>query len=234
VSRADSILVIGAGDARQVRTVPESDFVIAADGGLAMAEALGLDVDVVVGDMDSVDPHALAEVGRRGARIVRHQREKDQTDLELALDVAVAEEPARIHVLVGAGGRLDHAVANLAVLASPRWADSSVSADVGGAGVWVVRGLRLLPLTVGDPVALHPVGGPAIGVTTVGLAYSLDNDTLDAFAGRGISNEVVSVPVGVTVESGVLLAINAPRQPNGPVGARDRARARSSWTGGHR
>lgn len=218
----DSVLVVASGDPEEIRTVAPADLTIAADGGLALALALGVAVDVVVGDMDSVDPVTLDAAQATGVRVVRHPTDKDETDLELALGLAAAEAPRRIHVVVGAGGRLDHAIANLAVLASPRWTPADVSADVGKARVWVVRGRRSLPLSVGDPLALQPVGGPAEGVTTGGLAFTLVDETLDPFAGRGVANVVVGQPVTVEVGSGVLLAISGPTPTTGPAAARDR------------
>lgn len=214
-----TVLVVAAGDPDELGPVPSADLVVAADSGLDLALARGLDVDVVVGDMDSVDPASLAAAAERGVRVHRHPREKDETDLELALALALAAAPTRIHVVVGAAGRLDHAVANLAVLASPRWASVEVDATVGKARVWVVRAMRPLPLAIGDPVGLIPVGGPATGVSTEGLAYPLAGETLDPFAARAIANEVVAVPVRVGVEGGVLLAISGPTPPIGPGGA---------------
>ena len=232
--RVESVLVVAAGDPDEFPSVPECDLTIAADSGLDLALALGLGVDIVVGDMDSVDAANLAMATRRGVRMVRHRSDKEETDLELALGLASARSPERIHVLVGAGGRLDHALANLAVLASPRWKCSSVSAHVGAARVWVVRGTLDLPLGLRDPLALQPIGGPAHGVTTEGLSYPLTDATLDPFAGRGIANVVVAEPVRVTVGDGVVLAISAPTRSTGLGAVRDRGRSRSSWTGGRR
>jgi thiamine pyrophosphokinase len=108
---------------------------------------------------------------------------------------------------MGAGGRLDHAVANLAVICSSRWAAATIDATVGSHRVWVVRGERVLDVEVGDTLSLVPMGGPAVGVTTTGLNYPLEDETLDPLGGRGVSNVIVSTPATVTVRAGVLLAI---------------------------
>jgi thiamine pyrophosphokinase len=73
--------------------------------------------------------------------------------------------------------------------------------------VTVVRGEQTLTGAVGDLVSLIPMGGPASGVTTQGLRFPLDGETLDPLSGRGVSNTIVAVPAVVTVASGVLLAI---------------------------
>ena len=129
----ECIVVVASGDRHEIGPLPPADMTIAADAGLELALALGLHVDLVVGDMDSVDPVVLAEASARGVRVDRHPPEKDATDLELALGHAVAEAPARIHVVVGAGGRVDHAAGNLAVLGSSRWRSAEISATVGPA-----------------------------------------------------------------------------------------------------
>ena len=79
------VVVVASGEGPGL-TVPSARHVVAADGGLHRARALGLDVEVVVGDLDSVTPEALAAAEAAGARVVRYPRAKDATDLELALD----------------------------------------------------------------------------------------------------------------------------------------------------
>ncbi len=86
--------------------------VIGADSGVEHAAALGRHVDIAVGDFDSVSPAALAAAEAAGAEVLRHPPDKDATDLELALDLAVARGARRITVVGGHGGRFDHCLAN--------------------------------------------------------------------------------------------------------------------------
>ena len=183
-----------------------ADFVIAADGGVDTARRLGLTVDAVVGDLDSASAAGLDWARSSGARVERHPARKDSTDLELALALAV-DFAQSVHVVASAGGRLDHAAANLAVLASPRWASATVSATIGSAHVDVVRGLRRLGGAEGEAVSLLAVGGTARGVRTAGLAYPLDGEDLRPGEARGVSNVIVDPPPRVEVAGGVLLAI---------------------------
>jgi thiamine pyrophosphokinase len=88
VEELDAV-VVASGEGPEL-TLPPAETVVAADGGLLRARALGLGVDVVVGDLDSATPEALAAAEAEGARIVRHPQAKDATDLELALDEVVA------------------------------------------------------------------------------------------------------------------------------------------------
>jgi thiamine pyrophosphokinase len=186
--------------------VPRGVPVLAADKGLEHALELGLDVTLAVGDFDSASPEAVAAAQRAGVRVERYPEAKDATDLELALDAAIAMGPAQIVVLAGEGGRLDHALSTLLLIASERYAEAQVDALVGSAWVHVVRGSRVLEDAPGALVSLLPLGR-AEGVTTDGLAYPLRGETLGAGTSRGVSNVFAQERAQITVDRGVLLAI---------------------------
>jgi thiamine pyrophosphokinase len=164
-------------------------------------------VTVAVGDFDSASPEAVAAVENAGIRIERHPAEKDATDLELALDTALALEPSGILVLAGVGDRLDHLLSALLLLGSERYASVRLDARIGGAQAHVIRGEREFQGTPGELVSLFPLGGPAEGVSTEGLAYPLRGETLDPGSSRGVSNELVGESARVSVETGTLLAV---------------------------
>ena len=204
------VVVVASGDGPPV-ALPAARTVVAADGGLGRALALGLDVDVVVGDLDSVSTGALAAAEAAGARVVRHPVAKDATDLELALDEALGLDARRVLVVASAGGRLDHLLSALLLLASDRYADAELDALVGETLVHVVRGSRSLAGAPGDLVTLLPLGGPAHGVSTEGLAYPLHGEMLAAGSSRGVSNVFSASEATVSVERGVLLALRPGR-----------------------
>jgi thiamine pyrophosphokinase len=139
--------------------------------------------------------------------VVRHPAAKDATDLELALDAALALGPTRVHVLGGHGGRLDHLLANALLLAAPAYAAVAVTAQMGAARITVVRDEALLRGPLGDVVSLLALNGPATGVTTRGLLYPLDRDDLHPGSTRGVSNELVDDDATVTVDGGVLVVV---------------------------
>jgi thiamine pyrophosphokinase len=211
VTRAAIVLAGGDPVEPHLRTLlPEDAVVIAADSGVHQAELLGLHVDYVVGDFDSADPDAVERARVAGAVVDRHPVEKDATDLELALDVARDRGVQRITVVGGAGGRLDHLLANVALLASPRFADLEIDARSGDAYLAVVQGGRPARAIVGRPgslVTLLPMGGDASGITTSGLQYPLDDATLRPGTSRGVSNVLVGAEGSVVLERGTLLSI---------------------------
>ena len=177
--------------------------VVAADSGADIALGLGLSVDVVVGDFDSVTPAGAAAAGEQR----RFPTDKDATDLALALAEAHDRGAESITVVGGSGGRLDHFLANVAVLASGELASLRVDALMGSARLWVVRRRETIRGSVGDLVALLAHGGPAVGVHTTGLRWALAGETLEASSSRGVSNVFAAAEATVTLDSGVILAI---------------------------
>jgi thiamine pyrophosphokinase len=208
-------IVLAGGDPVEPtlrRLLCDDAVVVAADSGLHQAELLGLRVDFVVGDLDSADPAAVERARAAGAVVERHPVDKDATDLELALDVARERGARRITVVGGAGGRLDHFLANVALLAAPRFADLEIDARLGEAYVVVVQGGRpphVMTGTAGSIVTLLPACGDACGITTEGLQYPLHGETLGRGTTRGVSNVLVREEGSVVLDEGTLLVIQA-------------------------
>jgi len=208
---AERVVVIVAGGeppGRQAAlAVPADATVVAADSGLEHAVALGLDVAVAIGDFDSASPAAVDAAEARGVRVVRHPAAKDATDLELALEEALALRPDRVVVLAGAGDRLDHLLSLLLLLGASTLHDVVVDAVVGDARIHVVRGERVLAGEPGELVSLLALHGRAEGIRTQGLEYPLAGETLEPGSSRGVSNVFAAESARVTVEHGILLAV---------------------------
>ena len=190
--------------------------VIAADGGLARARAIGLEPTLLVGDLDSLDPALIAAAEAASLPIRRSPAAKDESDAELALLAAVSDGATRVTVLGAFGGpRLDHALANVWLLAHPalhgidvalldaRTRASLLSAP-GPGGAPVRRPLPGLP---GATVSLLPFGGDVSGVTTEGLRYPLRDEPLRVGPARGLSNVREEADAAVSVRRGRLLVI---------------------------
>lgn len=204
-----TVLVLAGGDGAPPGPLSGVDGarVIAADSGVDLAHALGLRVDVAVGDFDSVTAAGLSRAEAEGAAVERHPPEKDATDLELALDRALALGARRVVVVGGAGGRLDHLLAGALVLGAERYASLELDALLGPARAHVVRGERSLAGSPGELVSLLPLHGAAEGVATTGLRYALHGETLAPGTTRGVSNVLEAPAAHVSVARGVLLAV---------------------------
>ena len=187
-------------------------YVVAADGGARHAEPLGLTIDRWVGDGDSVNADLLASLEAAGIPIDRMPFDKDESDTELALRAVLAERPTSIVILGALGGpRLDHALANLALLSLPDLRDIDVRLVAADARVRVAApGTTRLEGRVHDLVTLLPIGTDATGVTTAGLAYPLLDETLRVGRTRGLSNRRTDTVAKVGLEAGRLLVVEAP------------------------
>jgi thiamine pyrophosphokinase len=197
----------GGGPVRSPVPVVDGALVVAADVGVVEAERLGLSVDLLIGDLDSAPPHAAARVEASGGRVDRHPADKDASDLELAVEAARRAGATEVLVVGGDGGRLDHLLANALLLAAPRFADVRIDAILGDASLHVIRERRELEGRSGELITLLPVGGPARGVRTTGLRYSLLDEELRPGSSRGLSNAFSAPRAEVVVLEGVLLAI---------------------------
>jgi thiamine pyrophosphokinase len=193
------VVLAGGPDVPDGLSFPPGAIVIGADGGVALADR----VDLAIGDFDSAPP----ELVERAVQVERYPAEKDATDLELALEAALRFEPDRILLVGSGGGRLDHLLGSLLLLASPGYAAVQVDALLGPAAVHVVRGERVLHGEVGETISLFAAHGPADGVATQGLEYPLRGETLEPGSSRGTSNRFAASEARITVARGALLVV---------------------------
>lgn len=184
--------------------ITDDAYLVAADSGLDTALSWGYDVDLVVGDLDSVSAQALEATT---ATIERHPPDKDATDLDLALQAAMRLEPDRVVVLGGQAGRFDHLMGTVLLLTSDRWADVELEWVASRARVRVMRAGATLHGAVGTLLTLLAVDGPATGITTTGLRWNLVDATLMAGSTLGVSNVFTAPVATVRMASGLLLAI---------------------------
>ena len=186
----------------------EDDYWVAADGGTLHCLALGRQPDVVVGDLDSLDTALVEQLAASGTKIERHSVAKNQTDLELAIERAIHDGAKEIWLIAATGGRLDQTLANLLILAQREW---TVQLKVFSHGqiAQVLRSGERLELydRVGATLSILPLTPQVTGISYQGMAYPLENATLQLGSTRGISNEIVASPASVEIQAGVLLVV---------------------------
>lgn len=221
------MLVLAGGDRRLGALAlagTSAPVVIAADAGTALADDLGLTVDVAVGDFDSLDAARLAVLdaaaGRGEVDVRRHPVDKDAADLALALDVAVELAAAHGPRVVVAGieaGRSDFALANQLLVASPRYAALDRCMALADARVWVVDDRLRVVTRPGAPLSVVPVHGPAV-VSFTGVRWPLRVATLEPGTTWAMSNEAVAGEVALTVHAGTVLLFDRSLRPgSGPA-----------------
>src|SRR5262245_5447573 len=188
--------------------IDAADALIAADGGALPLLRLGRPPQLVIGHLDSLDAASQAALLAQGVELLRHPRAKDETDLELALLQAAEQGASAIDIIGALGGRWDHTLANVALLALPELRGRRVRLLADAQELFLVRDSDAIEGLAGDTVSLLPLTPEAHGVTTRGLLYPLDDATLRYERARGISNVLLEPPGQVSLRDGLLLVVH--------------------------
>ena len=186
----------------------DDDYVICADGGTRHASSLGFKSALVIGDMDSAESSLLQKLQADGVPIELFPRDKNETDLELAITRAIELGPNEIVILAALGGRLDQTLANIALLTDLRLSTFNVKLDDGVDEIFFCRDQIQVHGRSGDIVSLIPWQGAVTGIQTKNLKWTLDNETLYPEKTRGISNEMTGDVANIKISSGMLLVVH--------------------------
>src|SRR5258706_756211 len=196
-------------DLQKARNILRADdFIICADGGNQYALAWGLPPNLVIGDMDSIQKDQWKAFETAGVAIELFPRDKNETDLELAITRAIELDPREIVIVAALGGRLDQTLGNISLLTDIRLATFDVRLDDGVDAIFICRNQVQVHGRSGDIVSLIPWGNPIHDIQTQGLKWSLNNETLHPDKTRGTSNEMLSDTANIHIASGNLLVIH--------------------------
>jgi thiamine pyrophosphokinase len=210
------VLIFANGEMRELEWIrpylAKAVVIIAADGGSRHLAALNVRPDLVVGDMDSLPASVGEDWQTAGTRIITHPAEKDETDLELALLYAVLHYEEPVLVFGAMGGRLDHMMGNLLLLAHPALVGREVKLVEPFQRAWLVDADTRIQGEVGDLVSLIPLNDDVEIGRTMGLKWKLEQEALRFGLARGISNVMTESQASVEVLSGLLLCIHIDRQ----------------------
>lgn len=205
----------------------EAKFIISADSGARHCKNFNIMPDLLVGDFDSVTKADYTDFVAAGVEILTFPPEKDMTDSELAIEIAMERGCSRIIMLGALGTRLDHSMSNIFLL--KKLLDKGIDGTVADE----YNEIKLINCRIelerkrkcececeselecelehenGDFVTLLPLVGSVKGVTTQGLYYPLTNATLDVGSSLGVSNRFSEDKAHITVKEGYLLVIQA-------------------------
>lgn len=185
------------------------DVIYCADGGTRHAHALDLVPDVVVGDLDSLNDEIRDWLAAQDVPVKTHPAEKDQTDLELTIDVAVDAGATSLLLLGGAGSRLDHTFTNVSFLARARAHGVAAELVVGYQHCRLVCDERIVFTgDPGDTISLIPWGRDVHNVWITNVKWPLSGRTLRFGDGLGVSNVFVESQVEVRAGEGRLLIVH--------------------------
>lgn len=207
------ILIFANGDLPNLEKaralIKPDDILIAADGGARHALALGLTPNIIIGDLDSLP--ANFEPSTFNGEIIQHPRDKNESDLELAIQHALSLNPAEIIIIAALGGRMDQTLANIALLSGLQLAACNAQLNDGVEEIFFCWDQVQVKGRSGDLVSLIPWQGKVTGIVTKHLKWRLQNETLFPEKSRGISNEMMNDAAMIQIKSGLLLIIHRRR-----------------------
>lgn len=205
-------LIIGSGQdvPEQAPAVGENALIIAADGGLLLAQKWNLIPDRLIGDFDSLN---IDLIDLPEDLILRYPVEKDKTDLELAVDYALQWGIKEI-ILTGAWGTgISHSLGNLELMYF--LAQNQVQAQIITRSAWVytVNQLLELKLPLDSRISLVPLSEQVTGVSTSGLYYPLNDAVINKGSTWTIGNKTSAECIQITCGSGILIAVVELKNP---------------------
>jgi len=189
-------IIIGNGEFDKIHPDYTADYVIGAD-------VFTDGVNLIVGDFDTLNAEEVPD----GIETVRFPSEKNESDLELAVEQAVKRGFNTFYIYGALGGRLDHTLASIAVLTS--------IAKRGMTG-WLIGENEIVTAVTDGRITLNnrncvlsifPAGESAEGVTLTGMKYPLDNAVISNDNSLGLSNVVIGDNAAVEVKDGTLIVI---------------------------
>ena len=188
----------------------EDDFIIGADQGALFLISHGYTPDIAVGDFDSVSPEALQDIKSKSKKTITCDAvNKDLTDSEMALDIAMDQQPDSILLLGVTGTRIDHSLASIQMMT--RALQRQINCYVMDTHNYItLTGSQAVINDLGYTyVSLLPLTPEVSGITLEGFQYPLTDATLKLGQSLGVSNKLVSSLGTVTIRSGLLLIIQS-------------------------
>ena len=175
-------VIIGSGEIKDYKKAKSrilaEDYIICADGGYDHAVKMGVNPDILIGDFDSISniPNDTEKV--------QYPTRKDMTDSHIAMDKALEKGYDEMLLLGFTGDRADHSLTNILLLINY---PNAVIADDNNE-IRLITNAAEIDGKAGDTISIIPVCGNLEGITTTGLEYPLDNETLYIGDSRGVSN----------------------------------------------
>lgn len=179
------------------------DYIVCADGGYKHAKKLNVKPNVLIGDMDSIGDNDY------DGEVINLPIRKDFTDSDVCIKFIMLKDFDEVMLLGFTGARIDHSITNLMLL--KQFADAEKRAyilDEHNEIYFAVNENNIYGKK-GDIVSIIPFGGNLCGITTQGLDYPLNDETLIFGESRGVSNIMSGDKCTISIKSGTGLIIKA-------------------------
>lgn len=195
--------IVGAGDCENlVIKNNREDLIVAADGGYKHLLSAGITPDIIIGDFDS-----LGEIPE-GENIIKLNPVKDITDLHAATDVGIEKGYNEFVVFGALGGRFDHSLANIQLLA--RLSQVGCKAVIRDGKTFVTAitdGAMSFDPSFRGYVSVFSHTDKCEKVTVKGMKYCLENAELSNSFSLGVSNEFIGINSEIIIGKGTAIVI---------------------------
>lgn len=183
--------------------------IMCVDKGLRAAHDLGVQVDCVVGDFDSVTKELVESYRKKGSKIIELNPIKDATDTQVALEWAMDSGARSIHILGATGTRLDHMLGSIHILmiALKRNIPAYIMDDYNKLYLMDHSFTLKKEDAYGDYISLIPLTEQVEGVTLVGMKYPLLDATMKIGESLGISNEIQDEEAMIQWQRGIFIVM---------------------------
>lgn len=189
--------------------IDKADLIICADGGAVHARKMGVKPHILLGDFDSIPEDVLSYFKASGVNIMQFPPEKDMTDTEIAVELALKKGYGNIIIIGGIGSRLDHSLSNVFMLRRILAAGSKGIIVNEHNEIAIFKDRFELFREENVKITLLPLTERVEGVTTQGLYYPLNDATLEMGSTWGVSNEFAADRAEITIKNGLMLLIKA-------------------------
>lgn len=216
-------LIIGGGEidydfTKSYLAKQKFDTVVCADAGLDAADRLGLDVNFLMGDFDSVENETLSKFMKidsldNSAKYIKYPKEKDYTDMHLVLEWTVVKKPSEIVIIGATGRRLDHFIANVNILMLPL--ENNIPAyivDKYNKLCLIKSEHRIYRNNLwGKYISVCPLTEEVKGVCLRDFKYPLDSVTIKIGGSTTVSNELAdgADEAVISLDKGILIVIES-------------------------
>lgn len=185
---------------------------IAVDKGLEAFYQLGITPNHVVGDFDSVLDDIL-KFYQNNPQVVFHNYhpEKDYTDTDIALKLAISLNSSSITIMGALGKRIDHTLANIHILTDALEAHIPCQILDSHNRIYLIKNNTTLYKNklYGNYISLFPLTTTVEGLTLNGFKYTLNNHTLSIGKSLGVSNEILEPTATIELKNGILIVIES-------------------------
>jgi thiamine pyrophosphokinase len=196
-------LLISLGGNCTVKSINNTETfekIIAVDSGYENLTKHDLKPDVLIGDLDSVDEELINIAKSEGVEIFEFNKDKDESDFELAINYSISIEAGSITIIGGENGEIDHLFSIYNIISNCKF-DNGIT--------WLYENYimnfestAIFSLPKGEKFSIIPISNLE-NLNIEGSKYELHDTFLPKGSSRTIRNESIGKEITVSCSTGL-------------------------------